>query len=110
MALGVLNGMMNAGGRYAEDLYLTAKVKASDGNLLKLETMKLQMIFSISQDLLFGGVKTGVVALLAEMLDRFGGVIPNLDDVVPLPLALQECNTMRVIPKMRIYGFQQQIT
>ena len=51
---------------------------------------------------MFGGVKTGVVALLAEMLDRFGGVIPNLDDVVPLPLALQECNTMRVIPKMRI--------
>ena len=35
MALGVLNGMMNAGGRYHEDLYLTAKVKASDGNLLK---------------------------------------------------------------------------
>ena len=29
MALGVLNGMMNAGGRYAEKLYLTAKVKVS---------------------------------------------------------------------------------
>ena len=29
MALGVLNGMMNAGGRYAEDLYLTAKVNVS---------------------------------------------------------------------------------
>ena len=35
MALGVLNGMMNAGGRYAEDLYLTAKVKASDENMLE---------------------------------------------------------------------------
>ena len=36
MALGVLNGMMNAGGRYAEKLYLTAKVKVSMSGLLAM--------------------------------------------------------------------------
>ena len=50
------------------------------------------------QDLLFGGVRSGVVALLAELLDRFGTAIPNLEDLVPMPLALQVYNTRITFP------------
>ena len=46
------------------------------------------MDFTI-QDLLFDGVKTGVVALITELLALFGSVIPNLEALVPLPIALQ---------------------
>ena len=35
---------------------------------------------------MFGGVRTGVVAILAELLDRFGTAIPNLENLVPLAL------------------------
>ena len=42
---------------------------------------------------MFGGVKSGVVALLAEMIKRFGALIPTLDDLVPL--ALQGYKTIR---------------
>ena len=47
---------------------------------------------------MFGGVRSGVVALLAELLDRFGTAIPNLEDLVPMPLALQVYSTRKTFP------------
>ena len=83
---------MNAGGRYAEKLYLTAKVKVSMTGLLAMWIMSKICLF---KDLLFGGVKSGVTALLAEMIDRFGSVMPTLKDLAPL--ALQGCSTRIIL-------------
>ena len=41
------------------------------------------------QDLLFDGVRSGVVALIVQLIALFGAVIPNIEDLVPLPIALQ---------------------
>ena len=41
------------------------------------------------QDLLFDGVRSGVVALIVQLISLFGAVIPNIEDLVPLPIALQ---------------------
>ena len=91
MVLSVLNGMMNAGGEYEDNLYLTAKVKVVQIRLkTEKSTLELLIIFVLPfQDLLFDGVKSGVVALIVQLIALFGAVIPNIEDLVPLPIALQ---------------------